>query len=293
MKTFKAYLEEEPLKFNISLVEMAGIVTKLYGKELDQAFIDRVMAQTYFDLKPSDFKSLKYKKEIQYIIAKNWFPNFDVGRLKPGVDKKHLNGIIRDLRSENRKNFNELFGYTKSGIGPGEVMMYFLIDDAAVQGGSSAGVDIILIGGKQYELKGANVSEDKKYLYNFKLGGTPPVAHLIAKAVELKNKLGLESKGKGQQEVNQTQIEVIKRKYPREWKKIEDEYIDLAYQYFDKKNTIFFNNNKSKVKNEEGEKENIPGKSSGDIASIKTNFKKSDIILLNITSNTIKPKIKI
>ena len=294
MKTFKKYLQEEQLKFNLNLVEMSGIVTKLGAKELDQKFIDRALGQQYFDLKPKDFQSLKYKKEIQYIIAKNWFPKFDLTRLKKGVNVKHLNGIIKDLRSENRKNFEELFKYQKSGIGPGEVMIYFLIDDASVQGGASAGVDIVLIDGQQYELKGANVSGDKKYLYNFKLGGTGGDAKLIAKAVDLRDKLGLKSKGKGKQEVNATMQAAIAKAYPKEWAAIKKEYVDSAHKYFEGMKVIFFNNNKSSKKDPDtGKPVSILGNSSGDIATIKKEIKKSDLLLHTITSGVIKPKIKI
>ena len=70
---------------------------------------------------------------------------------------------------------------------------------------------------------------------------------------------------------------VERHEIPKEWKKIENEYKNQAYDYFKDHDVIFMNNKTKKI---------------GEVIAIKK-VGKSDIELENITSGTVKPAIKV
>ena len=267
----------------LSLKGYLNEMTDAKIKDLDAEFIARATKITSFNLRGADFESLAHKAEIQHIIHTHWFPKFRLGDTMKGLNMGKLNSAIDTLKKIDRFYFDKLYDWQPKGVGPGEVLLYFLIDDAVLGGGSSAGVDV-KIGGKNYEVKAANLTGDKKAVYGFRLGGTVNVSQEVRKAIQMKEELGFTTKGKGQGEVNKTQIEAIKKKYPKEWESIRKSYVDKAYKYFAGQNVIFFNNNRG-----------TGGKlttAAGNIAAVKT-VSKNDIEIDVITQNSIKPRVKI
>lgn len=260
------------------LKEMAAISVN----KMDAEFLKRAQKVTSFNLLTKDFESLKHKNEIQWLFKTHLFPKFDLDKTLSRLDIDKFNTLIENLRSTNTAGLNYLHFYNLKGVGPGEATMFFLIDDCYLGGGGSAGVDAI-IGGKKYEIKAANFSKPTKTVIGFKLGGTVPLGDLVNKAKEFKEALGFKTKGKGESEVNTTQIKAIQKKYPREWAKIENQYRDRAHKYFGSHDTIFMNNNKS------GNKLTREG---GRIIAIKK-VAKTDIQIHTITQGTIKPRVKI
>ena len=106
---------------------------------------------------------------------------------------------------------------------------------------------------------------------------------MVTKAVEMKNQMGLVTKGKGQNEVNTSQIDAIRKKFPADWKKIEVQYGRAAAKYFGNTPVIFINNNGS------GGRLTTDG---GEIVTIKkVGF--DDIQIHTITQGTIKPRVKV
>ncbi len=259
--------------------EMAAVVVD----DLDVDFLNRAQKVTSFNLQTADLESLKYKSEIQHLFHRHFFPKFDLGKTISGdIKMNSANKIIKQLKSIDKAAFNKLHFYNLKGVGPGEATLFFICDKAVLGGGASAGVDVIIAGNK-YEVKAAQYSKATNTVYGFKLGGTVPLGDMVTKATALKNKLGMVTKGKGQNEVNKSQIEAIRKKFPREWKAIEAQYGRVAYKYFGTTPVIFMNNNGS------GGRLTSDG---GEIIAIKK-IKQSDIQIDVITQGTIKPRVKI
>lgn len=250
--------------------------------ELDMEFIANATKIKSFNLRGADFQTLKYKKEIQFLYATYLFKGFDLSKLPNDLNVSQANKAIDKLKSIDRSNFNALYDFQPKGVGPGEALLFFLINNAAIGGGSSAGVDII-ISGKQYEVKAANLSKDKKSVRGFRLGGTVDVSQEVNAAVRLKNELGFTTKGKGKAEVNTSQIKAIKAKYPLEWDQIRKSYINKAYKYLAANPVIFMNNNRSGGKLTSG---------AGNIIAEKT-VRRQDIEIDTITQGGIKPKVQL
>lgn len=243
-------------------------------KDIDMEFINRAMKVTSFNLKPDDFISLKFKKEIQYLFNTHFFPSFDTSKTIKGVNKDKVNRLVDELKSISKSNLFYLHTYNLKGVGPGEATLFFLIDDAHLGGGASAGVDLVA-GTKKYEIKAVDIDAAGKEVSNFKTGGTFDISRLIARGMDLKKRVGATGEG-----VNKAAIQKIIEKLPDEWKQLESDYQDAAYNnYFKDHEIIFMNNMKSKA-------------DFGKIIAVKR-VKKEDIMFERITSGTIKPKVKI
>lgn len=257
-------------------------MTQALISNLDADFIQRATRVTSFNLRGEDLSTLKYKAEIQHLYATYVFKGFDLSKTLKSFDANKLNGLINELKNINRQGFNDLFDFQPKGVGPGEALLYFLIDNAKLGGGTSAGMDIF-VGGKPYEVKGANITADKKFAYGFKLGGTVDLTEAVNTAVTFKEKLGFSTAGKGKNEVNKEQIDAIRKEHPKEWKKIEAEYAKKALAYFGNIPIVFFNNNRSGAKLTQA---------AGGIATAKV-VKLADIQIERITQGTIKPIIRL
>ena len=241
-------------------------------KNLNHEFIKRAEKVTSFNLVSSDFTDLKHKAEIQHLFNKHFFPKFDLNKTVKGVNQNKLNQLIQSLRSENPQMLKALHQYPLKGVGPGEALLYFLIDDGHLGGGSSAGVDLVTTS-KNYEVKAVNVTQDG-FASNFKLGATFSLAGLMKRTQDLKKGIG----GSGS-EVNLSEIAKIKERFPREWEAIEEEFRDLTYKNYFRNHEIIFMINTSAAR-------------MGNIASVKK-VKKDEIFFERITSGTIKPRVKL
>jgi len=241
---------------------------------MDLDFIKRAEVVTSFNVTSSDFTSLKYKKEIQYLFNKHFFPKFDIKKTINGVNKDKLNRLIAELRSNSSTMLAKLHGYNLKGVGPGEATMFFLINDAHLGGGSSAGVDLI-VGNKGYEMKAVKVSNDN-LASDFKLGGTVPLSDVIVELVKLAAEYKL---GGTKTEISGSIISMMREKAPSKFKEIESMYADIAYENYFKSHEIIFVNNGS-------------GSKLGNIESIKK-VQKKDIMIERLTSGTVKPKVKL
>jgi len=239
---------------------------------MDNAFIKKALKVTSFNLVAKDFESLKYKKEIQFLFSTHFFPSVNIKFLK-SANQRQLNNIITKLRTAESANFQHLYKYNIKGVGPGEVMMYYILDNAHLGGGSSAGLDLV-VGNKGYEIKAVDYSP-QGYVNNFKVGGTFSMADIIRGVQDLKKKAGL---GTGA-EVNSSDLKKLEEKFPNEIKHYYKEYAEVTYKNYFKNHEIIFLSNK-----------NGGGYSLGDVISIKK-VEKKDIIFERITSGTIKPRV--
>ena len=66
--------------------------------DLDSEFLKKAMKLTNFNLSPTDFQSLKYKKEIQFLFRTHFFPDFDLDDCLDQVDINKLNNIVAKLK---------------------------------------------------------------------------------------------------------------------------------------------------------------------------------------------------
>ena len=238
---------------------------------MDNSFIKRATSVTSFNLTAKDFESTRYKKEIQYIFKLYFFPNFDLSRTSKSLDVLKFNSNVQRLKSENFDLFTKMHSYNLNGIGPGEVSLFFLIDDAYLGGGSSAGVDLF-VGSKKYEVKAVDVMSTG-YLTNFKLGGSFDLSDITSDLMALKSKVNGTGEG-----VNKASLDLIKRKYPQDFRYVEDKFIDRAYEnYFRNHEIIFIQNTTRKI---------------GDIVGVKK-VRRQDIFIDRVTSGVIKPMIRL
>jgi len=260
-----------------------------YGN-FNMDFMRRAEKVTRLNFMPADVITLDYKKEIQFLITKYFFPNFDIARYQTSrIDKESLNRGIKALKARGFRDFELLHNYPLSGVGPGEMTLYYLCSSAHLGGGASAGVDIVAQNGK-YEVKAAVVSGDGQYVHQFKLGGTAPLSGIISSAKEIAGMAGYNIVSN---EIKSTIVDDIKKQLPEEWKsRVEDPYREVAYQYFKDHTAIFINNNKQSADAKNVPKAGTKTAELGEIVAIKK-VKKEDIFLGQITSNTIKPKVKI
>lgn len=261
---------------------------------LDVHFMNRAQKITSFNLRPADFESVRYKAEIQHLFNRHFFPNFDLAKTikgQPTVNK--LNNLIDMLQKESMVNYNKLHFYNLKGVGPGEATLFFLLDNAQLGGGGSAGVDV-MVGSKKYEVKAALHSKNDSSVYGFKFGGTEDLSKMVTQIVQWKNKLGLKSAGKGVNEVGPKNLEIIKKEYPSEWKKLENDFRRIGGRYFGNTPVIFISNNTSVKADPEAEAEKIRQLSSGSgkVVSIGP-VRAQDISIQTVTQGTIKPRVKI
>jgi hypothetical protein len=245
--------------------------------QLNSEFLNRAMVRTSFNLIAKDFESLTYKKEIQHLFNLHFFPKFN-NRNDIHIDRitaPALKKAIKTVQNIDARSFEALYKYNLKGVGPGEVMLYFILNNGHLGGGSSAGVDIVDAAGS-FEVKAVDYSANGKYVNNFKIGGTFSIAEIMRGIQGLKKDAGL---GSGS-EVNSGHLATIRKQFPAQLKALEDKFIDLSYNNYFKNHKIIFLANKTGG-----------GFSLGDLIAIKQ-VQKKDIILERITSGTIKPRVK-
>ena len=248
---------------------------------MDLEFIKRAEVITAFNITGSDFQDTKYKAEIQYLFKKHFFPEFDLSKTVSTLDEAKVNSLIREIKQKYKSSFVRLLKYTPKGVGPGEVMMYFLVDDLTLGGGASAGLDLGS-GGKGYEMKACDLTK-AGYFQNFKIGGTVDITKPLAAAVAIKREM-LDEKVKGLRgkatEIADGDMKIIKSsKWSTRWEaEVEKPYKDTAYNdYFKSHPVVFAINTTPKAKQ-------------GEI--FVRQIRKDSIEIHQVTSGTIKPKIK-
>ena len=243
-------------------------------RNLDPIFLKNALQKTSFNIGEKDMQSTKYKSEIRYLYMQHMFPKFPERLFVSQVNKNSLNRAINALKSENNAQFQNLLKFQPGGLGPGEVLMYFLIDGASLGGAGSAGVDLV-VGSKKYEIKAAVIKADGSEAYGYKTGGTFNIADLMVRFSDLKRKAG----GTGSMtEIGVKDIALIKSKgHEAEYQKLNEDYGKRAYDnYFKNHEIMFIRNN--------------PGANIGTVEALMTP-KMNQISIERMTSGTIKPTV--
>lgn len=241
----------------------------MQSNSLNKDFIKRAEQFTTFNIFANDLTSVTYKNEVRHIISKNWFPSNKENVYSYELDKTKINDSIHKLKSINKEGFHRLYSYNMKGIGPGEIMLYYLIDGATIGGGSSAGVDIS-IEGENYEVKAVksvyNKTLEGQYLNDFKLGGTVNLTEVMQ---------GLQELGK----VTKTELpasKVNEIRNTKDFKALEELFRRIAAEYFKEHKIIFLDNG---------------NKNKGEVINISP-IEPKNIYIERMTSGTVKPLIK-
>ena len=261
-----------------SFIKAIDEQVKMGGEELDLDFLRKAERVTSFNIVTKDFESLAHKKEIQHLFNKHFFPGFDLSKTINRVDKNALNKLIAELKAEDSRMFSKLHGYNLKGVGPGEATLFFLIDNAYLGGGSSAGVDLVVGSGK-YEVKAVQTTKtiDGTLAYDFKLGGTVRLDDITKRLVRLLEFRKIEG---SKTEIKKSTIDKLRNddESSADFFSIEESYRKRAAEYFKNHEVIFINNSKT-------------GKM-GNIEAVKK-IKHTDILIERVTSGTIKPMVYI
>lgn len=262
---------------------------------LDLDYINKCSVSNAFKVDTKDLQSTEFKSEIRFLICRKYFPELQTSDifLPKITTAKALNLSLDIIESLNPKAMLELLQLNAgSGLGPGEALLYFLLDDVTIGGGSSAGVDVI-DGGTKYELKAVKLRKNDMMLTDFKLGGTVDISGVQKKLMDLKKAM-LETLPKVKEGektgINKDHIKafknpkvkkVIKERGLDDYEKLEKEFQQIAYDNYFNAHPIIFMGSKGSNKSEYGR-----------IFTIM-DVKKEDIRMHQVTSSTIKPGVVI
>lgn len=237
---------------------------------LNKDFIDRATKITSFNLTASDFTTKTYKKEIQHLFDTHFFGSIEGGLSTPQMCANSVNESVAKMKEFTPEQFNNLYDYRLKGVGPGEAMLYYLVDDSHL-GGGSADVDFF-VANTAFEIKSVLVSSEG-IATDFKLGGTVELHDLITGIVSLSP-----DDTPRPTEISKSITNKIRLEYPEEFGKIENEYAKRASEYFAEHDVIFINNSK--------------GLRRGYIEKVKR-VQADDVLIERVTNGTIKPMIKL
>jgi len=262
---------------------------------LDLDFINRCSVSNAFEIDNRDLQSTDFKSEIRFLICRKYFPELQTSDifLPKITTAKALNTSLDIIDSLDSRALKQLLQLNAgSGLGPGEALLYFLLDNVSIGGGSSAGVDVI-DGGTKYELKAVKLRKKDMMLTDFKLGGTVDISGIQKKMMDLKKAM-LETLPKVKEGektgINGDHIKafqnpkvkkVIKERGLDNYEKLEKEFQELAYNEYFKAHPIIFMGSKGSNSSEMGR-----------VFAIMQ-VQKEDIRMHQVTSSTIKPGIVI
>lgn len=260
---------------------------------LDLDYINKCSVSNAFKIDTKDLQSLTFKSEIRFLITRKYFPELQTSDifLPKITTAKELNKSLSTIASLNPGAMLDLLQLNAgSGLGPGEALLYFLLNGVTIGGGSSAGVDVI-DGGTKYELKAVKLRKKDMMLTDFKLGGTVDISGIQKRLMDLKKAM-LETLPKVKEGektgINKDHIKafqnpkvkkVIKERGLTNYEDLEKEFQELAYNEYFKAHPIIFMGSKGANKSEFGR-----------IFAIM-DVQKEDIRMHQVTSSTIKPGV--
>ena len=260
---------------------------------LDLDYINKCSVSNAFKIDTKDLQSLTFKSEIRFLITRKYFPELQTSDifLPKITTAKELNKSLSTIASLNPGAMLDLLQLNAgSGLGPGEALLYFLLDGVTIGGGSSAGVDVI-DGGTKYELKAVKLRKNDMMLTDFKLGGTVDISGIQKKLMDLKKAMleTLPNVKEGEKTgINNDHIKafqnskvkkVIKERGLTNYEDLEKEFQELAYNEYFKAHPIIFMGSKDANRSEFGR-----------IFAIM-DVQKEDIRMHQVTSSTIKPGV--
>ena len=208
---------------------------------LNNDFIKRATKVTSFNLTAADFQSLKYKLEIQTLYQQHMFGSFDPRNALSRLDKNQYNKLVRQLKRDDKSQYEKLHNLPLKGVGPAEAVFFLLTKNGHLGGGSSAGVDLIM-GSSKYELKAVKWKSKatKDYVADFKLGGNIPGMTTLEADLQLACFENGITTIKGAPEISGSKMDELKKKDPTRYESIRSRYQQLAYNHYFKSHEVVF-----------------------------------------------------
>lgn len=245
--------------------------------DYDLQYIKNIEGVKSFFIPASDFigaAGIRNKKAIQYLYLTNYFlrtiKRSELLDTLDGSKIQTLNNLINKLKKSPK--FDLMYSYTPSGIGPGEILLYFLTNNSTL-GGFKTGD--LRIGGKVFEVKVGGVLESvSNAIEDIRLANAKGLKPIYYDLIELQNKLNIENK---KESIEKSIVEQLRLKGGDEFVKIENEFKQLVQSYFNGKQAVLMVGNTSRK---------------GKVAAIK-NILASDVSLHRYTNNEFKARIKI
>lgn len=186
-----------------------------------------------------------------------------------------INASIVAMSNNDKLLYNQLFRiYSGRGIGPGEFILYLLIDDLFLTPSNST--HDASSRGSKVEIKAGRYHQARRGVYDFKVGGSSNLVNIyntvandiynIAKSEKVNTK-----------ELSTRHIEVLKKKEPALYEEARSMYAEAAASYFREKTVVVFGRE---------------GKDEGKCLLIARDIKSKDIDIYAVTRGFVKPFIK-
>ena len=215
-----------------------------------------------FKSKGSFIENKKNKKRIRAILKNHFgYDNFGIDNIS-STDEKTLNAAIQLIK--NKLEFNFLFNmFNGRGLGPGEIMLYYLIDDFFIYEHDE--YDAIDSKSTKIEIKSVRHRQETKEYNDFRIKQSINPSAVIKQLRNLTGTMG---------DVPTSDIKKLKMSNPEEYEKIRQEYIKSALPYFKNKTVLLINKRKM------------------EIAYINSSIQSSDIDIDRISSGVLRPTLR-
>lgn len=240
-------------------------------RNYDSKYVKSALRVTSVNINKQDFYSLTRKNDIREIFKRLYINEtkdfkWDWSRVTTNrVAASDLNRSIGGLKPHS--DFNFIYNYPTKG--PGEVLLYLLINDAILKDDKSGRVDMT-VNGETYQVKSVQIGQE--FITDFRTGSSVYVADLVNELQQLKQSLGIPSSA---YDIPPNMIKEIKAKAETQFNAIETEYAKRAYEsYFENLNIIFLNGSKKEVY---------------DVKKVQ----QKDIFIYRFTMQAFAPKLKI
>lgn len=252
------------------------------GIGIDSAWRSTKQESSRFSFQTSDFNltNLKYKDTIRSIFFDNWFPKIDKkGAIVDKVSMASLNRSIQLYKKANPQKFDLLYNYDLRGLGPGEVLLYLIVNDSHLGGGSSAASDLI-IGSSTYEIKSSKRNVGGGFYHDFRFGKTIDDDAIKGELLALGKKSNLINQNitnSSSLAIPGTKMKEIADKNKEEFEDIEKRYCSIVKKYLGNTSLVVFDRNDGLIKfSEKG-----------------NSFKENDVGIYRIATGTIEPLIRV
>ena len=210
---------------------------------------------------------------IQQLYCEHYFKNINQSELLTDseVNVTNLNALIRKIKQSGK--FEDIFNYKPEGMGPGEVMMYFLIADGHLGGQNERGD--LTVGTTKYEVKVPEILADGRTANDVRIaggGGTPLMRQVMTELTDIERKLKI-SGG-----LKYSNLKIMEKAEPEAYRLMEDKFRKGVAEYFSGKKVIIIRGN---------------GSERGQVMKIIDKVTEDMVSLYRVTGSEFKATIKL
>lgn len=238
----------------------------------EREYKDSILGIKTINIHKSDFtKTNSYA--IQQMYCEHYFKNISQSDLLTAsdVNVSNLNELIRKIKQSGR--FNDIFNYKPDGIGPGEVMMYFLIADSQLGGQNERGD--LTVGNTKYEIKVPEIMADGKTANDVRIaggGGTPLMRQVMKELADLERTLKITGG------LKYSNLMIMKKADEKSYNLMEKKFKEGVAEYFSGKKVIIIKGN---------------GSERGQVMKIIDKVTEDMVSLYRVTGSEFKASIKL